>query len=133
MHPDHRATALGVGAFELAGIEVGRGLVDVDEDGSRAHAIHGRGRGEEGVRGQDDFVAATDSQAQECESEGVGARIHPDRVPDPRRGREVRFEAGQCLALDEITPLKNGGDGLFDLCLNRLELRTQIDEGNRLQ
>lgn len=103
--------ARGDRAFEGGRVEVGIPLADVDEHGLRAAVHHDGGGSGEGVGGDDDFIAGTDSPGAQAEVEGGGAGVDDVDVGGAAGGGEFPFEFAQVGAAGEPAAAQGFGDG----------------------
>lgn len=76
------AGSRGQRAFNCGGCEVESDRVDVGEDGCGANVKDGVGYGDEGERGDDDFIAFSDAESEQGHVQACGAAADCDGVGD---------------------------------------------------
>ena len=94
----------------------------IHEDGGGAGDPDGFGRGKEGVRVGDDFVAGADAQGHEGQPDGVGAVADADGVLGAVIGGEFAFELLEHGAHDVLAALQHRLDVLINFRLNVMVL-----------
>ena len=86
------------GAFDLRGIEIGRGGVDVHEHWPRAAVGDCLGGGEKCIRTGDDFVARLNAEGEQAEVKSCRAGTEGHAVLHVAVGRKLAFELLYILA-----------------------------------
>ena len=74
---------------------------DVDRDRRGAGVVDGLGRGDEGVRGQDNLGARADPHGAQAEQHGVGAVRNADRKADAYNASQFGFKLVHVALQDE--------------------------------
>src|SRR5579864_7035530 len=116
------------GGVDQSWIDRVGGGVDVDQDRRGADRNDGEDRGDEGVRGGDDFVARTDAEPPERQLNRSAAGTDANAVPGTGEAGELLFKGRNGPAADEVSPTADLADGIIELTLKTLMLSGQVNE-----
>ena len=118
------------GRLDFVRVDVEGQGVDVDEDGLGVEAMDDAGRGEEGERRGDDFVAGADIQGHEGDEQGVRAGRDADGVGGAGIGGHGLLEFLDFGTHDEVLGVANVVDDGPDLVADGPVLGFEIEQRN---
>ncbi len=113
----HRHDGFGSGCdgrFNQVGVDVAGVGLHVHEDGLGAQEHDHLGRGHEGKRRGDDFIARPNAQRYQAHEQSLGTAGAGDAVLGPREGRELVFKLFDLRAHDVLAVLQHRVDAGLD-------------------
>ena len=135
VHRDHRLGAAGDRALHKRRIEVEARCVGLDRHRHRAAGAHGQPGGDEGVGGDDDFVARPDVHGKQRQLQRRQAVGDADGVPHAAEPREFFLEGldfrPEDVAAAGVHPFDRGVEFRLDLQVRGLEVQERdFDHGS---
>ena len=127
VHRDHGPGFRRDRLLDLVQIDVEGVGVDVHEHRRRADIADGLGRGDEGERRGDDFVAFADAGRGQREVQGVGTRGHADRVFDAEVVGGFLLKGLHVRAENKLGCLQRVEQGAVDFVFEREVLALEVD------
>ena len=112
-------------------VDVEAHRVDVREHGGGPEEGDGLSGGREREGGHHDGIAGTDAVGEQGQHQGIGAAGAAHRVGGSREVTQLRLEACDFGAHDELAVVEHRGDGRVDLGGDAAPLFGEVDECER--
>jgi hypothetical protein len=118
--------------FNLSGIQVERGIIDIDIDRCCAWVGDRPTGGHERKRRGDDLIAGTDAQQKHGHVQSRGAAVEANRVLSAAKSRELRLKLSDIRPETKRALIKRPGNRGIDLLSERPHLGRQVKVWNTL-